>query len=302
MTHFVFLDKLQVNMYLDVIILGATEFLAALFSKVIFKKLSRRISMMLSFFFVLLCFFFLLIFGPGHTQTKYIVTISTRAALQVIYIVLTLCSYEQFPTEVRSTSVNLCMSFGLLGGISLPFFGELNTELLVLMLIIFAGSTIGSFFLRETKKDEALPNMYSDIYIDKSKVVFDGMRNDQHQEAQQPRGQASVMFNHILNELSGVGKEDNSKMGTLAGNDHDFKSKLATDFDTPLFEQLEPLNEEPENIYVAGSDENSSSDEEERKVEHSSGEQESSSELDDSDYEEMEFNESRDNRWMASEP
>ena len=112
------------------------------------------------------------------------------------------------------------------------------------------------------------------------------------------------MFDNILNELSGVGKEDNSKMGTLAGNALDFKTKLQTDFNAPLFEQFEPLDEEAERNYDASSDENDSSDEEEKKQgPRSSGEQESSSELDDSDYDEMEFNEDNsNNRWMAAEP
>lgn len=164
MTHFVFLDKLQLNVYIDVIILGTTEFLAALFTKVIFKSLSRRVSLMLTYLFVLLCFFFLLIFGLNHTQTRYIVTISTRAALQVMYIILTVTSLEQFPTEVRAISVNICMCIGLLGGVGLPFFNELGTELIVLLIFIFACGAIGAFFLRETKKEEALKNLYGEIY------------------------------------------------------------------------------------------------------------------------------------------
>lgn len=142
--------------------------------------------MMLAFLFILLCYFFMLIFGPKHTQTKYIVTISTRAALQILYILLTVSSLEQFPTEVRATSLNLCMCFGLLGGVSLPFFNELGTELLVLLVFIFAASTIGSFFLRETKNDEELKNLYSEILVDHQSAVFDGMRNEDY-EGQQPK-------------------------------------------------------------------------------------------------------------------
>lgn len=62
------------------------------------------------------------------------------------------------------------------------------------------------------------------------------MRNEDANAEAQPKNQASVMFDNILNELSGVGKEDNSKMGTLAGNALDFKTKLQTDFNAPLFE------------------------------------------------------------------
>ena len=62
MVHFVFLDRLELSITADVLILGATEFLAAIFSKVVFKQLTRRNGLLLSYLFVLLCFFFLLIF------------------------------------------------------------------------------------------------------------------------------------------------------------------------------------------------------------------------------------------------
>lgn len=111
------------------------------------------------------------------------------------------------------------------------------------------------------------------------------MRNDYNGDQEnQPRNQASVMFDHILNELGGVGKEDNSKMGTLAGNALDFKAKLQSDFNAPLFENFEPLDEEP---YQASSDES-----EERKEEgppSSEDGNQSPSDLDDSDYDEMDF-------------
>lgn len=136
MVHFVFLDKLQLNIQVDVLILGAAEFLAALFSKVMFKQLTRRTALLTAFSFVFLCFFFLLIFSVEHTQTKYVVTISTRAALQIIYNLLISSTLEQFPTEVRGTASNICMCIGLLGGVGLPFFNELGTELIILLLIL----------------------------------------------------------------------------------------------------------------------------------------------------------------------
>lgn len=178
MVHFVFLNRLQLNIYVDVIILGATEFLSALFSKVLFKKLTRRTSLMLTFLFVFTCFFFLLIFTPSNTQARYAVTISTRAALQIIYIVLTVATMEQFPTEVRGTSLSVCMCFGLLGGVSLPFFNELGTELIILLIIIYGTAAVSVFFLRETSKEEALKNMCFEIIPEKQDSVFDNMRND----------------------------------------------------------------------------------------------------------------------------
>lgn len=105
------------------------------------------------------------------------------------------------------------------------------------------------------------------------------------------------MFDHILNELGGLGKEDGSKMGTLAGNPGDFKSKLASDFNAPFFEKVEPLDEDP--AEYDGSQEEDSSDSD-RSIESkhddppSDGEgNQSPSELDDSDYEEMEFENER---------
>jgi hypothetical protein len=156
--------------------------LAALFSKVILKSLSRRVSLMLAFLFMLLCFFFLLIFGPNHTQTRYVVTISTRAALQILYILLTVSTLEQYPTEVRASSVSLTYSLGLIGGLGLPFFTEMSTELLVLIIFIYAFAAIGAFFLRETKKEEALINMYSDIKHSSSSGMDSLLKNQVDEE------------------------------------------------------------------------------------------------------------------------
>jgi hypothetical protein len=52
----------------------------------------------------------------------------------------------------------------MLGGVSIPFFNELTTELLILVILIFLSSAIGVFFIRETKKEEHLRNIYHEIY------------------------------------------------------------------------------------------------------------------------------------------
>ena len=140
------------------IILGATEFLAALFSIVLFQKLTRRMSLVTLYSFVLLCFFFLLVLK--NNQTEYVVTLSTRAALQIIFNILIVTTMEQFPTEVRASLLSLCMSVGLLGGVGLPFFNQLSNELGVIILLMFASAVIGVYFLRETKQEEALINLY----------------------------------------------------------------------------------------------------------------------------------------------
>ena len=67
MIHFIYLDNLELNIFVDVIVLGVTEFLAALFTKVLFKHLQRRTALILVCLFILLNYFFLLIFTPNNT-------------------------------------------------------------------------------------------------------------------------------------------------------------------------------------------------------------------------------------------
>ena len=47
------------------------------------------------------------------------------------------------------------------------------------------------------------------------------------------------MFEQILNDLEGVGKEDKSKIGTMAGSPRGLKQKLAADFNSEHFENAE---------------------------------------------------------------
>ena len=81
----------------------------------------------------------------------------------MVYIILTVTTFEQFPTESRGASMSICMSIGLLGGVGLPYFGQLGTELMIILLIMYAMSGIGAFFLRETKTEPALKNLYTEI-------------------------------------------------------------------------------------------------------------------------------------------
>ena len=96
-----------------------------------------------------------------------------------MYILLTSATFEQFPTEVRGSSVSLCMCLGLLGGLGLAFFDGLTNTLMISMLMLFGVTTISLFFLRETSKEEALKNMYYEIIKDKDDNTLDHlMRND----------------------------------------------------------------------------------------------------------------------------
>ena len=151
-------------MYLDLLVLGATEFLASLFSIVVFRVLSRRTSLLLTNLFMFLCYFFLLIFTADNTQTRYVVTNSTRAALQLLFNLLTVSSLEHFPTETRATSLSLCLSAGLLSGLALPWVDDGN--MLLLILLIYASASAASVFVRETpqKEDVGLRNTYEEIY------------------------------------------------------------------------------------------------------------------------------------------
>ena len=125
---------------------------------------SRRTSLLLTNLFMLLCFFFLLIFTADNTQTRYVVTISTRAALQILYNLLTAATIEHFPTETRGTSLSVCMSVGLLSGVALPWMEGLSTNMILMILFIYATASVASMFVRETKNEEELKNIYEEIY------------------------------------------------------------------------------------------------------------------------------------------
>lgn len=64
--------------------------------------------------------------------------------------------------------------------------------------------------------------------------------------------------------MSELGKEDNSKFGTLAGNPKDFRLKVETDFNADQFEKIahEPLSAIPEDQNSNNSSDSSSSDNE----------------------------------------
>ncbi len=81
MIHFIYLDHTELNLFIDVTILGTTEFLGALVSKLFLKHFKRRTIFALVCLFLLLNFFSLLIFSTSNIQTKYVVTICTRGVL-----------------------------------------------------------------------------------------------------------------------------------------------------------------------------------------------------------------------------
>lgn len=66
----------------------------------------------------------------------------------------------------------------MLGGLGFPFINELNTALLLIILLIFLTAAIGTFFLRETKFENELKNLYSDIFPEDYKHVESPEKND----------------------------------------------------------------------------------------------------------------------------
>lgn len=158
MLHFVYFEDLSNEIYTNLILIGIAEFLATLFSKVIISKLNRKTSLMLCNLFIAACFFFLLIFKL-NLSSRYTVTLLTRAALPIMFIILQIVTLEQLPTEVRAFGNGFCMSLGVTGGIGLPYIKELNSELIVILILLFVSSTLGINFLRETKNEYALRNL-----------------------------------------------------------------------------------------------------------------------------------------------
>jgi hypothetical protein len=191
------------------------------------------------------------------------------------------------------------MCAGLLGGVGLPFFKELGTELLVLLILIFATASAGVFFIRETKKEEALKNMYPEIIpervyspsiyddpdvINSSRKLKSPDRSDieANQVSNHRQAEASQMFEHILNELGGIGREDNSKLGTLFGSPRAIKAKLNADFNARQFENPDKDYKN----YDGAAESSSSSSSDQEQSDQGVEEQKDSLEEDFDDYEE----------------
>lgn len=80
---------------------------------------------------------------------------------------LTVTTFELFPTETRGFSTSLCISVGyLISGMGFGNVSSLNTNLLILMFMIQLIAVIASLFIRETKTEEALINYYYELEKD----------------------------------------------------------------------------------------------------------------------------------------
>jgi hypothetical protein len=76
----VFLEDIEQNVVVDSLVLGAAEFLAALFSIIVIRFFGRRIAIFITAMFIALNLGVLCIL-KGNKATLYTVTILTRAAL-----------------------------------------------------------------------------------------------------------------------------------------------------------------------------------------------------------------------------
>ena len=89
--------------------------------------------------------------------------------------------------------------------------------------------------------------------------------------------QGNALFNNILNDLGGAIK-DNSKLGTLIGSP---KQKMPIDFNARQFENLDILEDDEDDRGSSHSDESPADI--------------SDNSYDDEDFEEMEFDDNRNN-------
>ena len=80
--------------------------------------------------------------------------------------------------------------------------------------------------------------------------------------------------------MEGIGKEDKSKIGTMIGSPRQLHQKIAIDFNSDLFEHIPPIDDGES----SSSSEDSDDIEEDKELSSDSG-------IDDSDYDEMEFQE-----------
>lgn len=89
------------------------------------------------------------------------------------------------------------MSIGLLGGVGLPFFNQLSSELLILLLIIFGTASVSIIFLRETKHDFALKNLYTELFPEDISNNFEIQRKRRTGAELSPTHNRSAVHNDL---------------------------------------------------------------------------------------------------------
>jgi nitrate/nitrite transporter NarK len=102
------------------IIQSSIDFLSSLFSSILVKTVPRRVSILLPILSILISMFILLI--ANNSQTIFVVSITTRVALQVYEIALTIKTIEEYPTEVRGTANGISRGLGVIGALLIACF------------------------------------------------------------------------------------------------------------------------------------------------------------------------------------
>lgn len=86
---------------------------------------------------------------------------------------LTVTTLELYATEQRGMGFGFTVSLGMLGGVCLPFFNSLSTELLIIVILVFITGTISVFFVRETKQEEHLRHLSCDLFPEEGMSQLD---------------------------------------------------------------------------------------------------------------------------------
>jgi Na+-transporting methylmalonyl-CoA/oxaloacetate decarboxylase gamma subunit len=107
----------------------------------------------------------------------------------------------------------VCISLGLVSGLALTWIEGLSTNMILLVLLIYASAAVGSVFIRETEKEQELKNIYEEIYREVDELPIRILSEPSSAPLDVPK----TRFDNLLNDLEGIVK-DNSKMGTLVGS------------------------------------------------------------------------------------
>jgi disulfide bond formation protein DsbB len=99
------------------------------------------------------------------------------------------------------------MTVGIIAGVGLPFVPEMNSQLLVVIVLIFLSASLGIYFIKETKQQESLPHLYCDIipehhYPSKLDCKINKKQLKAHTQSNlQNEDNNSNLFKEIMKEL-----------------------------------------------------------------------------------------------------
>lgn len=110
------------------------------------------------------------------------------------------------------------MAVGLLAGVGLPWIGALNTELVVIIMLVFVTADLGVFFIRETKSEEGLKQLYSELYPQDDDNILEDAKHSKN--ADYKNINEDSMLSNMIKNLNDEGNEgvDDSKNCTIIVN------------------------------------------------------------------------------------